>query len=148
MAGVNKCLLIGRVGKDPESVSFENGGSIAKFSMATSEKYTSKSTGELVESTEWHSVVVGGKLAEVVMKYVKKGSQLYVEGKIKTRQFETKAGEKRFFTEVHIGYGGTMQMLDSKPKYEPGAGQQSQPAAKVEPQQPEPEPEDGDDLPF
>ena len=106
---VNKVILIGRVGKDPEVRTMDSGNKVANFSLATSEKYTKKD-GEKVENTEWHNISIWRGLAEVVEKYVKKGSLLYLEGKIKTRSYE-KDGEKRYITEVICH---DMTMLGSK----------------------------------
>ncbi|MFO0506496.1 MAG: single-stranded DNA-binding protein [Chryseotalea sp.] len=102
MAGVNKVILIGRLGKDPEIRNFENGGMIANFSMATSETYKDRTTGEKKEITDWHNVVARiPLLAEIIQKYVKKGDMLYVEGKLRTRSWE-KDGQTRYTTEVII----------------------------------------------
>ena len=101
MASINKVILIGNLGKDPEVRHFENGGSIARFSIATSESYIKKDTDEKVTQTEWHTVVTrGGLAAKVVEPYLKKGNSVYVEGKIKTRSWEDKSGETRYTTEI------------------------------------------------
>jgi single-strand DNA-binding protein len=101
MASINKVILIGNLGKDPEVRHFENGGSIARFSIATSESYIKKDTDEKVTQTEWHTVVTrGGLAAKVVEPYLKKGNSVYVEGKIKTRSWEDKNGETRYTTEI------------------------------------------------
>lgn len=101
MAGsVNKVILIGNLGKDPEVRRLENGAVVANFSIATSESYTDKSTGEKREITDWHNVVVWRGLAEVVEKYVRKGTKVYVEGKLKTRNWQDKEGNTRYTTEV------------------------------------------------
>lgn len=102
MAGVNKVILVGRLGKDPEIRNFENGGMIANFSMATSETYKDRTTGEKKEITDWHNVVARiPQQAEIIQKYVKKGDMLYVEGKLRTRSWE-KDGQTRYTTEVII----------------------------------------------
>ena len=102
MAGVNKVILVGRLGKDPEIRNFENGGMIASFTMATSETYKDRNTGERKEITDWHNVVARiPQQAEVIQKYVKKGDMLYVEGKLRTRSWE-KDGVTRYTTEVII----------------------------------------------
>lgn len=106
MSSLNKVQLIGRLGKDPEIRRLDSGVIVASFSIATSENYTNKQ-GEKVEQTEWHSIVIWGKLAEVVEKYVKKGMLIYIEGKLKTRQWE-KEGQKHYTTEI---FGESMQML-------------------------------------
>lgn len=99
MGGVNKAILIGRLGKDAEVRVTPGGQSVAKFSMATSEKYTDKS-GQKVEKTEWHNIVLWGKLADVLAKYLTKGKEVYVEGKIETRSWE-KDGVKRYSTDIN-----------------------------------------------
>jgi single-strand DNA-binding protein len=101
MAGVNKVILIGRLGKDPEIRNFENGGMLANFTMATSETYKDKTTGEKKEITDWHNVVVRNQAAEVIQKYVHKGDMLYVEGKLRTRSWE-KDSITRYTTEVIV----------------------------------------------
>jgi single-strand DNA-binding protein len=101
MAGtVNKVILIGNLGKDPEVRHLENGAAVANFSIATSEVYTDKNTGQKVENTDWHDVVVWRGLAEVVEKYVKKGHKVYVEGKLRKRSWQDKEGNMRYSTEV------------------------------------------------
>jgi single-strand DNA-binding protein len=134
---VNKVILIGNVGQDPEVKYIKEDLPVAKFSIATSESYTKD--GEKVENTEWHNIVIWRNLAKVVEKYVKKGSKLYLEGKITNRQYE-KDGETKYFTEIVCH---NMQMLDSK-------GQATS-AAATDNKKPEPIPpvDDGsDDLPF
>lgn len=106
---VNKVILIGNVGQDPEVRRFENGDSVANFSLATSEKYKNRN-GEKVEDTEWHNIVMRGKVVEVVEKHVTKGMKLYVEGKKKTRMYE-KDGEKRYVVEIVCW---DMTFVDSK----------------------------------
>jgi len=101
MAGVNKAILIGRLGKDPEIRHFENGGMVANFTMATSETYKDKTTGEKKEITDWHNIVVRNQAAEIMQKYVHKGDMLYVEGKMRTRSWE-KDGVTRYITEVVV----------------------------------------------
>lgn len=96
---VNKVILVGNVGKDPEVRTLDNGVSVASFSLATSESYKNKA-GELVKSTEWHNISVWRGLADVASKYVKKGTQLYVEGKIRTRSYDDKDGNKKYITEI------------------------------------------------
>lgn len=101
MAGsVNKVILIGNLGRDPEVRRLENGGVVANFPMATTETYTDRTTGERREITDWHTIVVWRGLAEVVEKYVKKGTKLYVEGRLKTRSWTDKDGNTRYTTEV------------------------------------------------
>jgi single-strand DNA-binding protein len=96
---VNKAILVGNVGKDPEVRHLEGGVSMARFTLATSEVYKNKS-GELVKNTEWHNIVAWRQLSELAEKYIRKGSQIYVEGKITNRQFDDREGNKRYFTEI------------------------------------------------
>jgi len=114
MAGVNKVILIGNLGQDPEIRNLPSGDSVANVSIATSETWKDKNTGEKQERTEWHRVVFFGKLAEIVGKYLKKGSKVYIEGKLKTRKWQDKDGSDRYSTEVVVDMTGTMQMLDGK----------------------------------
>ena len=100
MSGVNKAIILGNVGKDPEIVTLQSGTKAASLSIATSEAWKDKATGERKEATEWHKVVFWGNLAEIVEKYVKKGDKLYIEGKIKTRSHE-KDGITKYYTEIH-----------------------------------------------
>lgn len=112
---VNKAIILGRAGQDPEIKTFDNGNKVANFSLATSETWKDKQTGEKQESTEWHRVAVFGKLADIVESYVKKGQELYIEGKIKTRSWDDSDGNKRYQTEVVLnGFGDTLQMLGGK----------------------------------
>lgn len=97
---VNKVILVGNVGKDPEVRYLENNVAVARFTLATTESYK-KSTGEVVKNTEWHNIVLWRGLAQVAEKYVKKGSQLYIEGKIRSRSYDDKDGNKKYFTEIN-----------------------------------------------
>ena len=99
MAGVNKVILVGNLGKDPEVRHFENGTAVANFPMATSESYKNKE-GTRVDQTEWHNVVAWRKLAEIAESYLRKGSQIYLEGKLRTKSSEDQQGNKRYSTEV------------------------------------------------
>ena len=110
MASVNKVILIGNLGKDPEVKKFDSGIKNASFSLATTEKFKNK-TGEMVSNTEWHNIVVWGALSDVAEKYLKKGSQIYLEGKIKTSSWEDKSGAKRYKTEI---YADSFTMLGVK----------------------------------
>ncbi|WP_284360490.1 single-stranded DNA-binding protein [Candidatus Phycosocius spiralis] len=117
MAGsVNKVILVGNLGRDPEIKSFPSGDRIAEFSVATSERWNDKATGEKKEKTEWHRVVVrNDNLIKVVENYVKKGSKVYVEGQLQTREWTDQAGQKRYSTEVVIGrFKGEITILDSR----------------------------------
>jgi single-strand DNA-binding protein len=118
MAGsVNKVILIGNLGKDPEIKSFQNGGKIANFSIATSEQWKDKMTGERKERTEWHNIVINGDgLVGVVERYLKKGSKVYVEGSLRTRKWQDRDGNDRYTTEVVVaGMSGALTMLDGAP---------------------------------
>ena len=115
MSGINKVILVGRLGAKPESKETANGLG-ARFSLATSESYTSKATNQKVEKTEWHNVVVWGKLAEIVIQYLDKGSQIYIEGKLETQKYQDKTGQDRYITKVVLnGFNSKLEMLDSKP---------------------------------
>jgi single-strand DNA-binding protein len=143
---VNKAIIVGNVGSDPEIRHFDNGNQVANFSVATSESYKNKD-GEKVTNTEWHKVAVFGKLAEVVEKWVTKGQQLYIEGKIKTRSWENKEGVKQFTTEIVVnGFGDKLEMLGGKPA---GTNSSSNSEPTKDAPAPEAAPEGGDDdLPF
>jgi single-strand DNA-binding protein len=115
MAGsVNKVILVGNLGRDPEIRSFQNGGRVASFSIATSENWKDKSSGEKKERTEWHRIsVLNDKLVEVVERYVKKGSKLYIEGQLETRKWTDKDGQEKYTTEVVLRpFRGELTMLD------------------------------------
>jgi single-strand DNA-binding protein len=121
MAGsVNKVILVGNVGKDPEIRRTQDGRPIANLSLATSERWRDKNTGENREKTEWHRVVVFSEpLCKVIEQYVKKGSKLYIEGQLQTRKWQDQSGQEKYSTEVVLqGYSGTLTMLDAR-----GAGQ-------------------------
>jgi len=131
MAGVNKVILVGNLGKDPEVRYLDNGVAVANFSLATTESYKNKE-GERVSQTEWHNIVLWRGLAEVAEKWLKKGSSVYVEGKIRTRKWEDKDGNTRYSTEI---LGDNMTMLGGKPVSESPAESVSDSAKK-------------EDLPF
>jgi single-strand DNA-binding protein len=118
MAGsVNKVILIGNLGKDPEVKSFQNGGRIANFSIATSESWKDRQTGEKKERTEWHNISVNSEgLVGVVERFLKKGSKVYIEGQLRTRKWQDQSGNDRYTTEVVLsGPGAVMTMLDGAP---------------------------------
>ncbi|MEO9872441.1 single-stranded DNA-binding protein [Ekhidna sp.] len=148
MSGVNKVILVGRLGKDPEVRHLENGATVANFSIATSETYKDRQTGERREQTEWHNVVLWRGLAEVVEKYVKKGDMIYVEGKLRTRSWE-KDGVTRYTTEV---VGDNMTMLGggggSSQNQQGGDYSNQQPAQAPTPVQDSGGGDATDDLPF
>ncbi|KEK90740.1 single-stranded DNA-binding protein [Escherichia coli] len=168
--GINKVILVGRLGKDPEVRYIPNGGAVANLQVATSESWRDKQTGEMREQTEWHRVVLFGKLAEVAGEYLRKGAQVYIEGQLRTRSWEDN-GITRYVTEILVKTTGTMQMLGSAPQErqtQPEPQQNGQPqsadatkkggaktkgrgrkAAQPEPQQPsEPAYDFDDDIPF
>src|SRR5690606_33121281 len=110
MRGVNKVILVGTLGKDPETKTFPNGGSLTQFSIATSESWTDKNSGERKEQTEWHRIVLHNRLGEIAQQYLRKGSKVYIEGSLRTRQWTDQNGQERYTTEIR---GEQMQMLDS-----------------------------------
>lgn len=112
--GINKVILVGNIGNEPEMRYMPNGNAVATVSLATSDTWKDKNTGEQQERTEWHRVVFFGKLAEIVGQYVHKGSKLYVEGRLQTRKWTDQQGVDRYTTEVVVDMGGTMQLLDSR----------------------------------
>jgi len=112
--GVNKVILVGNLGQDPEVRYMPNGGAVTNITLATSESWRDKQTGENKEITEWHRVVLFGKLAEVAGEYLRKGSQVYIEGQLRTRKWQDQGGQDRYTTEVVVNVGGTMQMLGGR----------------------------------
>jgi len=119
MSGVNKVLLIGRLGRDPEVRYTQDGTAIANFSIATSEEWKDKKTGEKQERTEWHRIVAFRRLGEICGEYLSKGRQVYVEGRLQTRDWQDKDGNKRYTTEI---VASQMQMLGSKDSYDNTGG--------------------------
>ncbi|MEX1192798.1 MAG: single-stranded DNA-binding protein [Brumimicrobium sp.] len=149
MAGtVNKVILIGNLGKDPEVRSLENGTKLARFPIATSESYTDKTTGERREITDWHNIVVWRGLAEIAEKYLTKGQKVYVEGKLKTRSWQDDAGITKYATEV---IADNFTMLSPKNENTTSTNSPNY-SSQDTPQKPSPMPqdsaEDDDDLPF
>ncbi len=149
--GINKVILIGRLGGDPEVRYSPSGTAFANISVATSEQWRDKQTGETKEQTEWHRVVFSGKIAEIAGEYLRKGSEVYVEGKLRTRKWTDQSGAEKYTTEIQVGVGGVMQMLGGKQD----AGQQQKPQQQSKPQsqsqqQPSNEPpmDFDDDIPF
>lgn len=157
--GINKVILVGRLGNDPEVRYIPNGGAVANLQVATSESWRDKQTGEMREQTEWHRVVLFGKLAEVAGEYLRKGAQVYIEGQLRTRSWEDN-GITRYVTEILVKTTGTMQMLGR------AAGAQTQPEPQAEAgtkkggaktkgrgrkaaqPEPQPQPPEGDDYGF
>ena len=144
MAGVNKVILVGNLGKDPEVRHLESGVAVANFPIATSETYKDKS-GNRQEQTEWHNIVLWRGLAEIAEKYLRKGSQIYVEGKLRSRSWEDKEGNTRYITEV---VGDNLTMLGSRNDNSPAHQDNSSSAKTAEPEMSQQENDDADDLPF
>ena len=169
--GINKVILVGRLGKDPEVRYIPKGGAVANLQVATSESWRDKQTGEMREQTEWHRVVLFGKLAEVAGEYLRKGAQVYIEGQLRTRSWEDN-GITRYVTEILVKATGTMQMLvrAAGAQTQPEEGQQFSGQPQPEPQaeagtkkggaktkgrgrkaaqpEPQPQPPEGDDYGF
>lgn len=154
--GVNKVILVGNLGQDPEVRYLPNGGAVANITLATSESWRDKQTGENKEVTEWHRVVLFGKLAEVAGEYLRKGSQVYIEGQLRTRKWQDQGGQERYTTEVTVNVGGTMQMLGGKqeggqgnrPQQNQQQRQQQQAGQSTPPAGNEPPMDFDDDIPF
>jgi single-strand DNA-binding protein len=141
MKGINKAIVVGNLGNDPESRTLPSGGAVTNISVATSESWKDKSTGENQERTEWHKIVFFNRLGEIAAEYLKKGSKVYVEGQLRTRKWQDKDGNDRYSTEI---IGDEMQMLDSKGADTSG---RSAPAAKAPAASPAAD-VDADDIPF
>ena len=127
MAGINKVIIVGHLGNDPEIRTMPNGEAVANISVATSESWTDKNTGERREVTEWHRIVLYRRLAEIAGQYLRKGSQVYVEGRLKTRKWQDNNGQDRYTTEIQ---GDNLQMLGGR-QDEPKQAKQSK--AKPDP---------------
>lgn len=112
--GINKVILVGNLGQDPEVRYMPNGGAVANLTLATSESWRDKQSGETREKTEWHRVAIFGKLAEIAGEYLRKGSQVYIEGSLQTRKWQDQSGQDRYTTEVVVNVGGVMQMLGGR----------------------------------
>ncbi|CAH8208032.1 MULTISPECIES: single-stranded DNA-binding protein [Vibrio] len=172
--GVNKVILVGNLGNDPEIRYMPSGGAVANITIATSESWRDKATGEQREKTEWHRVALFGKLAEVAGEYLRKGSQVYIEGQLQTRKWQDQSGQDRYTTEVVVqGFNGVMQMLGGRAQggapaqggmpqsqQQGGWGQPQQPAMQQQPQKQQSAPQQAqpqyneppmdfdDDIPF
>lgn len=145
MSGVNKVILVGRLGKDPEVRNLENGASVANFTLATSESYKDKTTGEKKEITEWHNIVLWRGLAEIAAKYLHKGDMIYVEGRLRTRSWE-KDGVTRYTTEI---VGDNMTMLSTRRDGGSGSDYRAAaPPSSASPSEPKAPADATDDLPF
>ncbi|HEY2455102.1 MAG TPA: single-stranded DNA-binding protein [Scandinavium sp.] len=112
--GVNKVILVGYLGQDPEVRYMPSGGAVANLTLATSEQWRDKQSGEMKEQTEWLRVVVFGKLVDVAGEYLRKGAQVYIEGQLRTRKWADQAGIEKYITEVVVNVGGSMQMLGGR----------------------------------
>lgn len=151
--GINKVILVGNLGKDPEIKYTASGGAIANLTIATADSWNDKQTGEKVEKTEWHRVVAFQRLAEIMGEYLKKGSQVYIEGKLQTRKWQDQNGQDRYTTEI---VANEMQMLGGRPSdagAQPqaggGGGFRKAPASQKEPAQPAYDNDFADDdIPF
>ncbi len=127
MSGVNKVIILGNLGKDPEVRYMPNGGAVANLTIATSESWKDKETGEKKEKTEWHRVVIFGKLADIAGQYLKKGSKVYIEGALQTRKWTNNEGVDVYTTEIVLqGFGGKMEMLGGNQQSDSGGQQQAQ----------------------
>jgi single-strand DNA-binding protein len=135
--GINKVILIGNLGQDPDTRYTPNGNAVVNLSIATDESYKDRQTGQMVPKTEWHKIVMFGKVAEVAGQYLRKGSKIYVEGKLQTRKWQNKDGQDVYTTEVVVDISGQMQMLDSRNSDGGGMnqGQQGQGQPQNRPQQ-------------
>ena len=142
--GVNKVIILGNLGQDPEVRFMPSGSAVANLTLATSETWKDKETGEDKEKTEWHKVAIFGKLAEIAGEYLKKGSKVYFEGQLQTRKWQNKEGQDQYTTEIVVqGFTGVMQMLDSPnsnqstgaPAQKPQGGFSSQQAPQQSPKQ-------------
>lgn len=145
--GVNKVIIIGRLGQDPEVRYAPSGAAFANMTVATSEQWRDKQTGEQKEQTEWHRIVLSGNIAKVAGEYLHKGSEVYIEGKLRTRKWTDQSGTEKYTTEILVGVGGTLQMLGGKREGDSQPKQQNS-----QPQQPkqvsEPPMDFDDDIPF
>ena len=138
MRGINKVIVVGNLGQDPDTKYLPSGSAVTNISVATSESWKDKQTGEKKERTEWHRVAAFGRLAEIMAEYLRKGSQVYIEGKLRTRKWD-KDGQTHYTTEI---IADQMQMLGNRQE-------QSKPTPAPQPSQPEPGPDDFDDeIPF
>ncbi len=126
MAGVNKVILVGNLGKDPEVRYTPDGKAVTNITLATSESWKDKNTGQRQEKTEWHRIVFFGGLATVAGEYLRKGSKVYIEGKLQTRKWQDQSGQDRYTTEIVVDFGGAMQMLDSRTGGDTAFAQDSQ----------------------
>lgn len=143
---VNKVILVGNLGRDPEVRHLENGAAVANFSLATSESYKDRNSGELVTNTDWHNIVLWRGLAEIAEKYLKKGDKVYVEGKLRNRSYQDQEGVTKYITEI-VGDNLVMMGKPEGNTMDQGANMKSAPAADPKVNEFTGETED-DDLPF
>lgn len=151
MSSVNKAIIVGNLGRDPETKTMNNGDKVCNLSIATSERWKDKNTGEQQERTEWHRVVLFRRLAEIAEQYLRKGSKVYLEGKIKTRKWTDNNNNDRYTTEIVLdGFNSVMVMLDSRQS--DGGGDYQAPATSGAPAQQQQRPAAGadfdDEIPF
>lgn len=152
--GINKVIIVGRLGQDPEVRYAPSGAAFANITVATSEQWRDKQTGEQKEQTEWHRVVISGKLAEIAGEYLRKGSEVYLEGKLRTRKWTDHNGVDKYTTEIQVGVNGTMQMLGGKQVGNEqnmstrNSAQPQTPAAEQKYERSEPPMDFDDDIPF
>ena len=148
--GINKVILVGNLGQDPEIRYMPNGNAVANISVATSETWKDKQTGESKDKTEWHKVVILGKLAEIAGEYLKKGSQVYIEGQLQTRKWQDQSGIDRYTTEIVVNIGGTLQILGSRENSADDRGHSTQNTLSGKTNQNAPAPPMGfdDGIPF
>jgi len=153
MASVNKAIIVGNLGRDPEMRYTQNNTPVATFSVATTDQWTDKN-GERQERTEWHRVVAWARLAEICGQYLQKGKQVYIEGRLQTREWEDQTGNKRYTTEIvantmqMLGRAGDMPARQDAPAAPAAQGAQSGGAPQADPFPSAPMPADDDDLPF
>lgn len=149
--GINKVIIVGNLGQDPEVRYMSNSNAIASFSVATSETWKDKQTGEQKDRTEWHRVVIFGRLAEIAGEYLKKGSQVYIEGQLQTRKWQDQSGIDRYTTEIVVNIDGTLQILGSR-QNEQDISNGNRPAQPVKsappPQLTQSGVDSDDDIPF
>lgn len=146
--GVNKVILVGNLGNDPEVRYLPSGGAVANMTLATSESWRDKATGEQKEQTEWHRVVLFGKLAEVAGEYLRKGSQVYIEGQLRTRKWTDQSGTEKYTTEIVVNVGGVMQMLGGRQSGGAPAGSGQQQSGNQPQQQQRSAPSKTSDAPM
>lgn len=138
--GVNKVILIGNLGGDPETRYLPNGNAVTNITLATTDSWKDKQTGQLQERTEWHRVVLFGRVAEIAAEYLRKGSQCYIEGRLQTRKWQDQQGQDRYTTEIVVDMQGTMQLLGGRGGNADGGDYSQRPARpQREPQQQQPQ---------